>query len=182
MSAFSNVILLSLAVKYICKASLTTEINANFPENFDGQMYKQMDMEHLLLEDSLRQSEFEEFLQSEQWHQTSSSSSQRSLSTSSPECSIQAYDQYQNVKFPTLKCEDMIIKQAISTIFSTSVLDQSLRQVQMNRSLVAGHSGFKPYNSTIPPKSEPKRNRVDRKWSRTPSPIWEGSIWWEMVV
>ena len=134
-------------------------------------MHKQMDIEHLFLEDSVKQSELEEFFQSKQWRPSSSSSSQRSLSTSSPECSVQANDQYQNVKFPALKSEDIIITQAISAIFSStsstasnsSVLDQSLRQVQTNQSLVTGHSGFKPYNSTIPSRSEPKKKSCSQK-------------------
>ncbi|ONK59266.1 uncharacterized protein A4U43_C08F4680 [Asparagus officinalis] len=157
-----------------------------------NNIYMQMDMDQL-------SEELDEFFPSEQC--SSPSSSQQSLSIKSQEqtsllknastcsvpdtqrtqtntyfiqpclSSIQAYDQFQDIKYPTMKNEDMIITRALSAIFSSnsnssltcSILDQSLRRDKTNRSLVTCFSDFKPYNSAIPLMTESKKRSCGQK-------------------
>lgn len=100
-------------------------------------------------------SEFEDhFLSEEHWHPSSLSSS-KSLDSSS-------------LKFPAMKSEDIEITRAISAIFSSDsssaiASTSDLSQVQNNGSLITRQSGFKRYDSTIPPTFEPKRTSCGQK-------------------
>lgn len=174
MSAFSNVIE-TIHTRYIFSIMRNNLILNKL--NFYYQICTKMDMEYLFSEESVKRSEFSSSPRRSLTNSPEYSSLLKNTSFPVPDrvpnyggalshtatvrpylSSIEASDQYCNIKFPTMKTEDLMITSALSAIFSSnsSATDNTTTTTTTTNGVLGScDSGFKPYNSSsISPKFE----------------------------